>query len=291
MKSLHILIASAAASLAFASPAMAEHHEKAADHSAHSGHAALHDALTKVLADPRRDKDRARDQWRHPMETLAFFQVTPDMTVAEYAPGGGWYTRVLAPLLAEKGKYVAVSFNPESSAFAEDRKATLRGFPTAFLPKIAEAGGNPATSAAYNLGSVPAEAEGTVDRVLLIRMMHNLYRWNIADSELKGMRSLLKPGGMLGVVQHRAPASATSAYADGNNGYMRQDDVIKFIEAQGFEFVGSSEVNANPKDSADHDGGVWNLPPAERSQTPEEKAKYGAIGESDRMTLLFRKRD
>ncbi len=117
-------------------------------------------------------------------------------------------------------------------------------------------------------------------------MLHNLNRWNSADVELKGMRALLKDDGLLGVVQHRAKEDAPTSYADGDKGYLRQEDAIKLIEAQGFELVGQSEINANPMDSADHERGVWELPPVLATKDEAKKA----IGESDRMTLIFRKR-
>jgi len=116
-------------------------------------------------------------------------------------------------------------------------------------------------------------------------MLHNMMRWNNADSELKAMRELLKPDGMLGIVQHRAKADAPADYTDGNKGYLRQDDVVGFVEALGFELVGSSEINANPNDSADHPKGVWEMPPTLATKRDELEN----LGESDRMTLRFRK--
>ena len=125
-----------------------------------------------------------------------------------------------------------------------------------------------------------------VDRVLVFRMLHNLHRWGLAHEELSNFRKLLKDDGMLGIVQHRAGTDAPYSYADGNKGYMRQEDVVKLVEAHGFELVGASEINANPKDTADYEGGVWQLPPVWASK--DEALKE--IGESDRMTLLFKKR-
>jgi len=116
-----------------------------------------------------------------------------------------------------------------------------------------------------------------------------MLRWNIADSEIKTMRALLKPGGMIGIEQHRAKPDAPYAYADGSKGYLRQSDVVRLMELNGFELVRASEINANPKDSADWPNGVWTLPPT-YALKDQDRAKYQAIGESDRMTLLFRKR-
>jgi predicted methyltransferase len=123
-----------------------------------------------------------------------------------------------------------------------------------------------------------------------MRMMHNLINWNIADSEIKAMRDLLKPDGLIGIEQHRAKADAPYSYTNGSKGYMREADIINFMEIHGFELVAKSEVNANPKDSANWPDGVWTLPPALRLKDVD-RAKYEAIGETDRMTLLFKKRD
>ena len=173
---------------------------------------------------------------------------------------------------------------------SEQAQASQRAFPERFPQQVGEhlakvgIGGAPVT--AINLESLPEGMKGSVDRMLIIRMMHNLHRWGMVDDTLAGARTLLKDDGLLGIVQHRAKADAPYSYADGNNGYLRQEDVIKLVEAHGFELVATSEVNANPRDTADHEGGVWQLPPVSRSNDPALKA----IGESDRMTLLFRKR-
>jgi predicted methyltransferase len=155
---------------------------------------------------------------------------------------------------------------------------------------VAKVTGRPASEyAAYSLGMIPEGEKGTFDRILIMRMMHNLTRWNAVDSELKAMRDLLKPDGLVGIEQHRAKASAPYSYTDGNMGYMREADIIKRMELNGFELVSKSEVNANPKDSANWPDGVWTLPPA-YALKDKDRAKYEAIGESDRMTLLFKKR-
>ncbi|RXZ64256.1 class I SAM-dependent methyltransferase [Pelagerythrobacter rhizovicinus] len=244
-------------------------------------------ALEAAVADPNRDADRARDEFRHPAETIAFFRIAPDMKVGEYAPGGGWYSRVLGNYLGDEGKLVGLYFSPESGPFDAERQAGIREGAAAFPAKAAEWTGKPATSfAGFTLENVGDAEKGTFDRVLVIRMLHNMMRWNIADSELKEMRALLKPGGMLGIVQHRAKADAPADYADGSKGYLRQEDVVRFVEAFGFELVAASEINANPNDTADHPEGVWEMPPTLATKREELKA----LGESDRMTLLFRKR-
>ncbi|MCT2401638.1 class I SAM-dependent methyltransferase [Novosphingobium mangrovi (ex Huang et al. 2023)] len=247
------------------------------------------EALVELaLAHPARKDDRARDVYRHPAETLSFFRVRPDMKVGEYAPGGGWYSRVLAPYLAEEGHLTGLFFNPKTYPFdGEKVKAEAAAFPA----KVAEWTGMHATNVSgMTLADIPEAEKGSFDRILVVRMMHNMMRWNIADSEIEAMRALLKDDGLLGIVQHRARADASYAYANGSHGYLREADLIKFMEVNGFELVGESEVNANPKDSADWEGGVWTLPPT-YALKETDKARYEAIGESDRMTLLFRKRD
>jgi predicted methyltransferase len=248
-------------------------------------------ALAAVIAHERRAEDRARDQYRHPLETLTFFQVAPSDTVAEYAPGGGWYSKILAPYVAAKGKFIGLNFAPDPLPFPEDRKERIRSFSSSFPESLSGLTGLPKESiAAFTSDAIPEDMKGTVDFILVPRMMHNLLRWNVADNELKAMRDLLKPGGRLGIVQHRAKDGTSFTYADGNNGYLRTDTVVKYIEALGFELVDSSEVNANPKDTADYPKGVWTLPP-NYAEGDTDKAKYEAIGESDRMTLMFKKVD
>ena len=248
---------------------------------------AVNPALAAAVADPRRAEDRARDVWRKPAETLAFFGVAPDMKVGEYAPGGGWYSRLLGLYLGPKGKLVGLYFDPTSGAFAADRQEKIRSNAAKYPADVAGWSGLPAERfGTMTLETIPAAEKGTFDRIIVARMMHNLMRWNIADSEIKAMRALLKDGGMIGIEQHRAKPGAPYAYADGSNGYLREADVIKFMEVHGFEFAGKSEANANPKDTADHPQGVWELPPTLGTKREELKA----VGESDRMTLLFRKR-
>lgn len=248
---------------------------------------AIDPALAAAVADPRRNEDRARDTFRKPAETLSFFQVGPAMKVGEYAPGGGWYSRLLGLYLGPKGKLVGLYFNPLSGAFNEKSQQGIRDGAAKYPAEVAGWSGQPAERfSAMTLESLPESEKGTFDRIIVARMMHNLLRWNIADSEVKAMRALLKDGGMIGIEQHRAKADAPFAYADGSKGYLREADVIKFMEVHGFEFAGKSEANANPRDSADHPEGVWELPPVLRTKREDLKA----VGESDRMTLLFRKR-
>ncbi|WP_310535064.1 methyltransferase [Novosphingobium sp.] len=247
--------------------------------------------LAAAVASPLREKDRARDQYRRPAETLTFFQVAPDMKVGEYAPGGEWYSRMLGLYLGGKGKLVGLYFDPTSGPFNEKSQAGIRAGAVKYPADVAAASGLPAERfAAMTLEKLPDSEKGSFDRILVMRMMHNLMRWNIADREIKAMRDLLKPDGMIGIEQHRARPDAPFSYADGSKGYLREADVIKFMEVNGFSFVGKSEANANRRDPANWPGGVWTLPPMLDGAKEADKARLQAIGESDRMTLLFRKR-
>ena len=263
-------------------PLLADHHAAATAKAT-----AINPALAAAVADPRRNEDRARDAFRKPAETLRFFQVGPAMKVGEYAPGGGWYSRLLGLYLGPKGKLVGLYFNPASGAFDEKRQQSIRDGAAKYPAEVAGWSGQPAERfAAMTLETIPEAEKGTFDRIIVARAIHNLLRWNIADSEIKAMRALLKDGGMIGIEQHRAKATAAYAYTDGSKGYLREGDVIKLMEVNGFAFAGKSEANANPRDTADHPQGVWELPPT--LGTKREALK--AVGESDRMTLLFRKR-
>ena len=248
---------------------------------------AVNPALAAAVADPRRATDKERDLWRKPAETLAFFGVAPDMKVGEYAPGGEWYSRLLGLYLGPRGKLVGLYFDPTSGAFDDKTQERIRAGAVKYPADVAAASGVPADRfSALTLEAVPTAEKGSFDRILVMRMMHNLQRWNIADREIRAMRDLLKPGGMIGIEQHRARANAPFAYADGNKGYLREADVIKFMEINGFDFVARSQANANPKDAANHPEGVWEMPPTLRTKRDDLKS----LGESDRMTLLFRKR-
>jgi predicted methyltransferase len=245
--------------------------------------------LELAAASPLRKDDRARDAARHPVETLSFFQVGPEMKVGEYAPGGEWYSRFLGLYLGKQGHLVGLYFDPASGAFKD--KEAIRRAAAAYPADVAKFTGIDAGRfAGYTLDAVPEAEKGTFDVIIIARMMHNLMRWNIADSEVKALRALLKPGGLVGIEQHRARADAPYAYSDGSKGYLREADVIRFMEVNGFTLAGKSEINANPKDSANWPDGVWTLPPS-LALKDKDRARYQAIGESDRMTLLFRKRD
>jgi predicted methyltransferase len=279
MRLLLTLIAALAVPLATSAPA-------AAQQAAQATAPALAPALDTVLADPRRAEDRARDPWRHPAETLSFFRVTPDMKVAEFAPGGGWYARVLAPYLSHDGKFVGLFFDMKFIGDKAKAQAAIAGFPQ----DVAGWTGLPADRfAGYSLDALPESEKGTYDRILVMRMIHNMHRMDMLRGALASFHGLLKPDGLIGVEQHRARPGAPYPYTDGSMGYMREKDVIALFEASGFELVARSEINANPRDTADYPDGVWTLPPTFELKD-KDRARYQGIGESDRMTLLFRKR-
>ncbi len=286
MKSLTLAALAAVASataLTVSAPVVADDHAAAP-------------TMANVLAHERRDGDRARDQYRNPAETLAFFQIEPTMTVAEYGPGGGWYTRVLAPYLMPAGKYVAFNQDSDGREYrTRAQEARSKGWTERFKSTIAEGLGVEADAVtAFETDEMPEEMAGTVDRVVIFRSMHGLNIGNRADDVLKAARMMLKDDGMVGVVQHRAPDGASyNDYGARQRGYMRKQDVVAIFEANGFELAAESEVNANPNDPANWEGGVWTLPPSLGfgRQSEEEMARHRAIGESDRMTLLFKKAD
>ena len=249
-------------------------------------------AMAAVLASPVRDADRVRDRFRHPAETLTFFRIKPGMTVVDMMPSGGWFTRVLVPYLGENGRYIGL--NPDVRNQSDNWK---RNYADAHQTFPAKAQGwfagmtGTAPIDAWNSNDLPAELNGKVDRVIIMREVHNLWRLDILRKELTAIHGLLKDDGLLGIEEHRAKDTAPVSYLDGSKGYMRQQDVIALIEACGFELVAKSEINANKKDPANWPRGVWTLPPNYSGVSdPAEKARLTEIGESDRMTLLFRKR-
>ena len=277
------LAALASSAAVVVTPAIADDHtEKAAP------------SLEEVLASDKRGDDGERDKYRRPVETLGFFGVEPTMTVAEYGPGGGWYTRVLAPYLMPAGKYIAFDQDSDGRTYrTRAQEARAKGWTERFKSTVGEMMGVEADAVtAFEIDEMPEGVAGTVDRVVIFRSMHGLNNGNAADTVLKAARMMLKDDGMVGVVQHRAPEGATyDDYGARQRGYMRTKDVIAIFEANGFELAAESEINANPKDPADWEGGVWTLPPSLGfgRQSEEEMAKHRAIGESDRMTLLFKK--
>lgn len=247
---------------------------------------AVADPIVDAVADEDRPaKQRLRDEFRHPQQTLRFFGVEPDMSVIEIWPGGGWYSNILAPMLEEKGEYYAAHFYVEGDAhpfFVKSRKGYEEKVANyAPYKKIKMTTFHPD----HTTNIVP---EGSVDRVLTFRNIHNWYMRNGHEGVEKSFKQFfkaLKKGGELGVVEHRLPESASDDMHK-TSGYIKQSYVVEVAKKVGFKLVASSEVNANPLDTANHPKGVWTLPPRLR-MGDENKAKYMAIGESDRMTLRF----
>ena len=250
------------------------------------GHRAAIEAA--VAAPHRSEAHRARDAYRHPVETLAFFGIRPDMHVVEVWPGGaGWYTAILAPLLAGEGRLTVAVFGESADRLRDmfmEANDTLR----ATLAADPETYGGVEVTALWPPSEVDIAPPGSADAVLTFRNLHNWMRWGQTGDVLAAFHRALKPGGLLGVTDHRAPADAP-VDPEARSGYVSQAHAIGLIEAAGFELVATSEINANPRDTADHPRGVWTLPPR-YALGDEDRAKYEAIGESDRFTLLFRKR-
>jgi predicted methyltransferase len=240
-------------------------------------------ALEKAVADPSRNpENRTRDRYRHPAETLAFFGVEPNDTVVEIWPGGGWYTEILAPYLKSGGGKLVL--------------ATLDG-QLGGVGKLQQA--NPALYASLETTAFPAfEAnakrmpDGTADVVLTFRNVHNWRmgyqredKQDYSAEAFRQMYAMLKPGGVLGVVDHRLPEGA-SEERERESGYIKVSTVRRLAESAGFQFGGSSEINANPKDTTDWPEGVWTLPPTLELKD-KDRERYLDVGESDRMTLKF----
>jgi predicted methyltransferase len=280
----------AASSLAIAAPALADQHMAGEVDEAHIKDAAhfmkMHgEQLSAAINHPTRAEDKARDAHRHPAETLAFFHVGPEMKVGEYAPGGGWYSRLLGHYLGGEGQLVGLYANPLTATADPARQQRIRDTAAGFGKEVAGYTGLPAEKfAGITLDNLEGQ-KGTFDRILVMRAMHNLLRGGTADTELRAMRELLKDDGLLGIEQHRADPDAPWSYANGTKGYLREKDVIDFMRVNGFELVAASEINANPKDTADHKEGVWEMPPVLATKREDLKG----LGESDRMTLLFKK--
>ncbi|NNC38933.1 MAG: methyltransferase domain-containing protein [Acidimicrobiales bacterium] len=245
--------------------------------------------LDAVLAGEWRGEQKARDVFRNPKETLEFFGLEPGQTVLEIFPGGGWYTNILAPYAAKTGgTYIAAGFDP---ALGERYAASNQRF----LDKFSDAEIYGDVEQRFLGPDSPPLGAGDVDLVLSFRNVHSWMRTNYADKAFAEFYAALKPGGILGIVEHRLPESMEQDPKAGS-GYVQVSYTKALAKEAGFEFVEASEINANAKDSADHPYGVWTLPPSSRTPKEDEEgaadfdaAKYLAIGESDRYTLKFRK--
>lgn len=257
-------------------------------------------AQLKAVLMSQPDEVQARFGARNPAETMAFFGIEPGMTVAEALPGGGWYSKILLGYLGEEGTLIGAHYPDSlwaSFGFGDEWVATrvegTANWPTQAAEWAVEGGANIGSTI---LTSMPEEATGQVDAVLFIRALHNLNRFTSEETDYMGdslteTYRVLKPGGIVGVVQHSAPETNSDAWADGSNGYLKESAVIAAFESAGFELIGSSDLNVNAADVPTEEDFVWRLPPS-LSGTEEgtpERAANEAVGESNRMTLKFRK--
>jgi predicted methyltransferase len=229
----------------------------------------------------------ARDAARHPYETLSFFGLKPTMTVVELSPGGGWYTEILAPYLRDKGQLILAGDDPAAEQAYYQRSAARMQQKLAASPTLY--GRAQVTVFAAGSGKLQYAPPASADLVLTFRNVHNWMSLGEAKTQavFKSAFDSLKVGGTLGLVEHRLPASAQQS-PKADSGYVQQAYVIRMAESVGFKFAGASEVNANAKDTTDHEGGVWALPPTFTNKD-KDRTRFEAIGESDRMTLKFTK--
>jgi predicted methyltransferase len=253
---------------------------------------------TILAAQPEETKARYAD--RHPKETLEFFGVEPGMTVVDTLPGDFWYAGLLLDYLGPQGKVIGADYSAqmwqEFGNYSPDPKEK-EGWPAKYVAKVepTRTEGD-AAIAAFQYGSVPDDMAGTADVVLMSRAIHHFMRLEnkggYMTKALADASKVLKPGGIVGVEQHRAPESSSDKWASGEAGYVKQSAVIAAFEKAGFELVEASEINANPKDQPTQKDAVWRLPPTLATSEKDEKlkAQMQAIGESDRMTLKFRKK-
>ncbi len=255
--------------------------------------------LTSIL-DAQSEKTQARYQYRNPQNTLEFFGVAPGQTVVEALPGGGWYSQILAPYLGTSGKLIGVDYDinmwPLFGGFAtQEFIEKRRQWDTKWIEKSNDWQKPLAPMVGYEFGAIPAEIENSVDTVLFIRALHNLARFEGEGGYLTRALSdafrILKPGGVVGIVQHQSDESMPDSWATGAKGYLKESFVKQKMEEAGFTYVKSSNLNKNPNDKPTTSDFVWRLPPslAGAKNKPELKAEMEAIGESNRMTLVFMK--
>jgi predicted methyltransferase len=251
--------------------------------------AATSAALDAALAGSHRsERNKARDRYRHPKETLTFFGLRRDMTVVEIWPGGGWYAEVLAPVLKGQGKLYEAQYGPNTAFdYQREEMASLQDK----VRKNPDVYGEVKFTALWSPGELTIAPPGTADLVVTFRNVHNWLAPQYKQDPAKlfsAFYTALKPGGVLGIVDHRWPDPKTEN-PTAANGYVSEQHVISLAKAAGFELVGSSDINRNPKDTHDHKNGVWTLPPDLSVPAGEDRQKYIDIGESDRLTLKFRK--
>lgn len=263
MRSLRLAVLASLA--AVCCPHLSAAHEEDAHHSP---------IAAAVAATTRTPANVARDVYRHPVETLTFFGVKPTDVVLEYSPGAGWYSEILGALLNGGGTYYAA--------------APAGKYADAFAARVAA---DPAKYGKVKIVPWPpadgAIAPGSIDVVLTFRNVHNLVMSDSAEDAFRRFYIMLKPGGVLGIVDHRLPEDRDTAL-EKTSGYLKVSTVRRLAEQAGFVLEAESQINANPKDDADHPKGVWTLPPT-LTMGAQDRDTWLAIGESDRMTLRFRK--
>ncbi len=264
-----------------------------------SRNAAANAALMSAL-DAQADEVRARYTQRHPKETLQFFGIQPGMTVAEVLPGGGWYSKILLQYLGAGGTLLGadypISLYSNFGFMTPERLKAKETWIADWSQGAREWGvENSAAVGAFVLGDLPESMHGSADAVLFVRALHNLARFSVnvdyLGQAIADAHALLKPGGIVGVVQHHGAEDMPDEWASGKNGYLKKSFVVAQFQSNGFELVGDSDINANPKDQPTSSDFVWRLPPSLNTSgdNPELKEQLTAIGESNRMTLKFRK--
>jgi predicted methyltransferase len=262
--------------------------------------AAVEEERLAAVLNAQPEDVQARYQYRHPKETLEFFGIEPGMTVLEGLPGRGWYTKILLPYLGNEGHLIGANYAMDmwpNFSFADEEFLKMQSTWVTDWPAGAEdwRDDDSATVAAFNFGSMPESVASSADVIFLARVLHNLANFEeeggFLTAALADCFAALKPGGTLGVVQHHARDEMSDQFADGSHGYLKKAFVIATAEQVGFEFVADSDINANAKDQPTEEDIVWRLPPSFRTSrnNPELKAEIEAIGESNRMTLKFRK--
>lgn len=234
-----------------------------------------------IAGSHRTSEERARDRYRHPRETLLFFGLRPNQTVVEILPIGGWYTKIVAPVVRGEGLYVAAM--PPVVAGNSNSERSRKAFTDLLAASPALLDQVQVTD--FDIGKGGLVPDGTADLILTFRNIHNWMAGERAEAAFRDMYRALKPGGTLGVVEHRGN-EAVPQDPRARSGYVNQSYARRLIESVGFKLVGASEVNANPLDTRDYAGGVWTLPPV-LAAGETDRARYLAIGESDRFTMKF----
>lgn len=288
-----------AAGLIFATPALAAHHGD--EHKGEHTHDKTQLTGLAAALDAQDDKAKARYQYRNPQQTLEYFGIEPGMKVMEALPGGGWYSKILLPYLGETGQLIGVDYAIEmwphfggfaTPEFIEKKKTWATTWVEGAQPWRGESG---ASVSATTFSTMPSDLDGTLDAALFIRALHNMARFtdkgNYLNDAMSATFKALKPGGVVGIVQHHGREDRPDSWADGSNGYLKKSFIMETMKTAGFNFISESNLNANKNDQATEGDGVWRLPPSLSGSKDDEElqARMIEIGESNRMTLKFRK--